>query len=100
VIYVLNAKGMTIAASNWREPTSFVGSDYSFRPYFKEAAARGVAELFALGTVSRRPGLFMSRRVDGPRGHAGRRGREGRVRGAGGRMVEPPSRPSPPIRGA
>jgi len=71
VIYVLNAKGMTIAASNWREPTSFVGSDYSFRPYFKEASAKGVAELFALGTVSRRPGLFMSRRVEGREGMLG-----------------------------
>lgn len=71
VIYVLNADGMTIAASNWREPTSFVGSDYSFRPYFKEASAKGVAELFALGTVSRRPGLFMSRRVEGPKGMLG-----------------------------
>lgn len=71
VIYVLNAKGMTIAASNWRLPTSFVGSDYSFRPYYKDARADGVAELFALGTVSRRPGLFMSRRVDGPEGVLG-----------------------------
>ncbi len=66
VIYVLNARGMTIAASNWRQPTSFVGSDYSFRPYFRDARQAGVAELFALGTVSRRPGLFMSRRIDGP----------------------------------
>ena len=71
VIYVLNAKGMTIAASNWREPTSFVGSDYSFRPYFRDARSAGVAELFALGTVSRRPGLFMSRRIDGPGGMLG-----------------------------
>jgi two-component system C4-dicarboxylate transport sensor histidine kinase DctB len=31
----------------------------------------GVAELFALGTVSRRPGLFMSRRIDGPEGMLG-----------------------------
>lgn len=71
VIYVLNAKGMTIAASNWREPTSFVGSDYSFRPYFKDARDQGVAELFALGTVSRRPGLFMARRIEGPEGLLG-----------------------------
>jgi two-component system C4-dicarboxylate transport sensor histidine kinase DctB len=71
VIYVLNAQGVTIAASNWRQPTSFVGSDYSFRPYFRDAQRAGVAELFALGTVSRRPGLFMSRRVDGPDGLLG-----------------------------
>jgi len=70
-VYVLNAEGMTIAASNWRLPTSFVGSDYSFRPYFKDARTNGAAELFALGTVSRRPGFFMSRRVDGPEGVLG-----------------------------
>lgn len=71
VIYVLNARGMTIAASNWRQPTSFVGSDYSFRPYFRDARDQGVAELFALGTVSRRPGLFMARRIEGPDGLLG-----------------------------
>ena len=31
-IYVMNANGQTLAASNWREPISFVGSDYRFRP--------------------------------------------------------------------
>jgi two-component system C4-dicarboxylate transport sensor histidine kinase DctB len=71
VIYVLDARGMTIAASNWRMPTSFVGSHYGFRPYYQDALARGVAELFALGTVSRRPGLFMARRVNDASGVAG-----------------------------
>jgi len=71
VIYVLDAKGMTIAASNWRMPTTFVGSDYGFRPYYQGALAKGVAELFALGTVSRRPGLFMARRVNDATGVAG-----------------------------
>ncbi|NEX91533.1 ATP-binding protein [Caulobacter sp. 17J65-9] len=63
VIYVLDARGRTLAASNWRLPTSFVGSDYSFRPYFRNAMRGGTAEQFALGTVSQRPGLFLSRRV-------------------------------------
>ncbi|ALL13074.1 histidine kinase [Caulobacter henricii] len=71
VIYVLDDKGMTIAASNWRRPTSFVGSHYGFRPYYQDAMRSGVAELFALGTVSRRPGLFMSRRVNDAVGVAG-----------------------------
>jgi len=62
-IYVLDAKGVTRASSNWRQPTSFVGSDYSFRPYFNGAIRQGSAEFFALGTVSRRPGLFLSRRI-------------------------------------
>lgn len=71
VIYVLDAKGKAVAASNWRQPTSFIGADYSFRPYFREARMSGVAELFALGTISRRPGLFMSRRIEGPDGLLG-----------------------------
>lgn len=64
VIYVIGADGTTIAASNWQAQTSFVGQDYRFRPYFRGAMQRGEAELFALGTVSGRPGLFLARRVD------------------------------------
>lgn len=62
-IYLLDARGLTLAASNWRRPDSFVGSNYHFRPYFQEARAKGASEYFALGTVSRRPGLFLARRV-------------------------------------
>lgn len=64
VIYVLDADGTTIAASNWQSPTSFVGENYRFRPYFRGAMQRGEAELFALGTVSGRPGLYLARRVN------------------------------------
>lgn len=64
VIYVIDADGTTIAASNWDKATSFVGQNYRFRPYFRGAMAKGEAELFALGTVSGRPGLFLARRVD------------------------------------
>lgn len=63
-IYVIGRGGRTIAASNWRLPTSFVGQDYGFRPYFREALESGAAELFALGTVSGRPGLFIARRIE------------------------------------
>ncbi len=64
VIYLLNDQGVAVAASNWRLPTSFVGTDYSFRPYFQNAMRDEVAEYFALGAVSGRPGLFLARRVE------------------------------------
>ena len=67
-IYALDADGITLAASNWHLPTSFVGSDYRFRPYYFDAMRDGQATFFALGTVSGRPGLYLSRRVDGPSG--------------------------------
>jgi two-component system C4-dicarboxylate transport sensor histidine kinase DctB len=62
-IYVLTAQGRTVAASNYRLPASFVGQDYGFRPYFQGAIRDGDAELFALGTVSGRPGLYLARRI-------------------------------------
>lgn len=64
VIYLIARDGRTIAASNWRTPQSFVGQNYGFRPYFRDAMAKGGAELFALGTVSGRPGLYIARRVE------------------------------------
>nr|WP_244642322.1 ATP-binding protein [Phyllobacterium sp. 628] len=71
VIYLLDAKGTALSASNWQEPTSFVGIDYSFRPYYTRAVATGSAEHYALGTISKRPGLYISRRIDGPSGMLG-----------------------------
>lgn len=68
VIYLLDVTGMTIAASNWDEPTSFVGNDYAFRDYYLGAILKGTAEQFALGTVSQRPGLYLTNRInDGDR---------------------------------
>ncbi|RCS23451.1 sensor histidine kinase [Phyllobacterium salinisoli] len=71
VIYILDRNGVAIAASNWRTPTSFVGHDYAFRPYYSEAVKSGAAEYYALGTASLRPGLYISRRVEGPQGVLG-----------------------------
>jgi two-component system, NtrC family, C4-dicarboxylate transport sensor histidine kinase DctB len=71
VLYVTDRNGIGIAASNWQEPLSFVGVDYSFRDYFRTAMEMGTAEQFALGTISRRPGLYVSRRVEGPSGPLG-----------------------------
>jgi two-component system, NtrC family, C4-dicarboxylate transport sensor histidine kinase DctB len=62
-IYLMDSRGLTLAASNWNRPDSFVGSDYSFRDYFTLAIADGAANEFALGTVSGRPGLYLSERV-------------------------------------
>lgn len=70
-IYLLDATGLTIAASNYRTPISFVGSYYSFRPYYQRAMEVGSAEHFAFGTVSRQPGLYITRRIDGPGGPLG-----------------------------
>lgn len=63
-VYLLDAGGTTLAASNWRLPTSFVGLSYAFRAYFKNAMHDGAAQQFALGTRSGRPGLYLAQRID------------------------------------
>lgn len=70
VIYVTGPDGLTIASSNWRLPESFVGSVYAFREYFQGAMKNGMSEHYALGNVSRRPGLYISRRIDAANGRA------------------------------
>lgn len=64
-IYVIAPDGRSVAASNWRSRAPFVGIDYRFRPYFREAGLRGEGGQFALGSVSGRPGLYLSRRISG-----------------------------------
>lgn len=61
-IYAIGPDGRAIAANNWRTPRSFVGRDYRFRPYYNDAVRTGAGQQFALGTVSGRPGLYLSRR--------------------------------------
>lgn len=62
-IYLMDARGTTLASSNWDRPDSFIGSNYGFRDYFAGALADGTHTEFALGTVSRRPGLYLAQRV-------------------------------------
>ena len=62
-LYLLDATGTAIAASNWQAPDSFVGSDYSFRPYFIDAMRDGTGRFYAIGVTTGRPGYFLSTRV-------------------------------------
>lgn len=62
-IYVLDRDGTTISASNWRDRDSFVGQNYGFRRYVAEGLRAGSSMQFALGTISRKPGLYLSRRT-------------------------------------
>lgn len=68
VVYLIGADGTTIASSNWDRPDSFVGHNFSFRPYFKDALNGQDGRFYAMGTVSRAPGYYLSHPVrDGTR---------------------------------
>ena len=61
LLYVMNADGTTLAASNWRDELSLVGRNYGFRPYFKLAIGGEEGRFFAIGATSDEPGLFLAR---------------------------------------
>lgn len=60
VVYLLIPSGLTIAASNWETSQSYVGQDFSYRPYFTEARAGRTGRFYAIGTVTGVPGYFIS----------------------------------------
>jgi PAS domain S-box-containing protein len=57
-LYLMNAAGRCLAASNAGEAGSFVGDDYAFRSYFQQARAGGIGFEYAVGTTSCTPGLY------------------------------------------
>jgi len=59
-IYVMAADGTTTAASNWQKETSFVGRNFSFRPYFTDAMAGQAGRYFALGSTTKKRGYYFS----------------------------------------
>jgi signal transduction histidine kinase/ActR/RegA family two-component response regulator len=60
VIWILNAAGDCIASSNAEKPTSFVGTNFSEREYFVQARAGQPGRQYAVGKVSKVPGLYYS----------------------------------------
>ena len=69
-IYLLDAQGTTIAASNWNTPRSFVGQNYAFRPYFRDAIDGAIGRFYAVGATTGEPGYFLARAVRDDAGDA------------------------------
>jgi signal transduction histidine kinase/ActR/RegA family two-component response regulator len=60
VIWVVNAAGDCIAASNAGRAQSFVGTNYAQREYFREARQGSAGQQYAVGMVTGVAGLFYS----------------------------------------
>jgi len=68
VCYLIDSKGNTTASSNRNDADSFVGHNFSFRPYFTEAIQNKPATYLALGTTSKKRGAYYSYPVYGRKG--------------------------------
>ena len=60
VTFLIDAHGETLAASNWQLPRSFVGHNYAFRPYFRDALKDGLGRFYGVGVTTGEPGYFLA----------------------------------------
>ncbi|MEK7850180.1 MAG: ATP-binding protein [Candidatus Omnitrophota bacterium] len=71
VCYLMDNSGLTLVSSNRDTPKSFVGKNYAFRPYFKEAINGNKEVYLARGVISSERGIYVSYPVFGREKKAG-----------------------------
>jgi PAS domain S-box-containing protein len=66
-LFLVDRTGLTLAASNWNLPSSFVGQSYRQRPYFEDAVQGRRGLFYGLGLTTGQSGLFIAEpvRADG-----------------------------------
>lgn len=66
-LFLVDRTGLTLAASNWDTPSSFVGQSYRQRPYFEDAVQGRRGIFYGLGLTTGQSGLFIAEpvRADG-----------------------------------
>lgn len=68
---LLDRDGVALAASNWRmNRSNNVGTNYQFRPYFRQAMQEGSGTFYAEGVTTAMPGYFLSEAVRDDTGKA------------------------------
>jgi two-component system, NtrC family, C4-dicarboxylate transport sensor histidine kinase DctB len=62
-IYLMDRSGKTLASSNWDHPQSFVGKNFAFRPYFRDAIEGRAGRFYGIGSTTSEPGYFIAQPV-------------------------------------
>ncbi|PXX46032.1 sensor histidine kinase [Aquitalea magnusonii] len=62
-LFLIDRAGLTLAASNWQLPSSFVGESYRQRPYFENALQGQRGLFYGLGLTTGQSGLFIAEAV-------------------------------------
>ena len=65
-LYLMDREGNTLASSNWDQRLSFVGKNFGYRPYFREALAGRAGRFYGIGSTTSEPGYFIAQPVYAP----------------------------------
>ena len=57
-LYMMDKQGLVLTTSNWRQPHSFAGQNYLFRPYVYDAIKGSFGEYYGVGATTGIPGYF------------------------------------------
>ena len=60
VCYLMDREGTTLASSNRKDADSFVGQNFAFRPYYRQAISGVAGAYLAVGTTSKKRGVYHS----------------------------------------
>ena len=60
MLYVVDRSGLALAAADWNQPGTTVGTGLGFRPYVKEALTQGRGRFYGIGITSGRAGYYLS----------------------------------------
>lgn len=62
-IYLMDARGQTLATSNYGSAQDYTGKNFGFRPYFIDALAGGAGRFYGIGSTTSEPGYFIAQPV-------------------------------------
>ena len=62
-LYLMDRNGNTLASSNWDQPQTFVGKNFGFRPYFRDAVNGKAGRFYGIGSTTNEPGYFIAQPV-------------------------------------
>ena len=62
-LYLMDRNGKTLASSNWDQPQTFVGKNFAFRPYFRDALNGKAGRFYGIGSTTNEPGYFIAQPV-------------------------------------
>jgi len=62
--FLIDKNGFTLAASNYLQPGSYVGNNYAFRPYFKDAMKGKLGSFYGIGATTGDPGYFLAAPIE------------------------------------
>ncbi|GHU28271.1 C4-dicarboxylate transport sensor kinase [Betaproteobacteria bacterium] len=69
-VFLMDRDGLTLAASNFGRPGTFVGHNYGFRPYFQAAMKGQFGIFYGVGATTGEPGYFIAAPIRGEENEA------------------------------